>query len=150
MNFPSTETSKVNGKLRSCTLEFPSTALILNRNKWHWKSLRSCPSTEQFVDGVKRSSELSVDAVAAPSTENLENRRSNLDGVDAVDQKTHVCTTYEPLDPQNFSQCWIRTVAPSDSRDSSGLLLVLESGTGILTFVCEAGSASLIMFLSKF
>jgi hypothetical protein len=47
-----------------------------------------------------RSSQLSVDAVAAPSTENLENRRSKLDGVDAVDQKTYVCTTYEKAHAQ--------------------------------------------------
>jgi hypothetical protein len=50
-----------------------------------------------------RSSELSVDAVAAPSTENLENRRSKLDGVDAVDQKTHVCTTYQPVGTSKLS-----------------------------------------------
>lgn len=37
-----------------------------------------------------RSSELSFDAVAAPSTGNLDNRRSKLDGVDGVDQKPHV------------------------------------------------------------
>jgi hypothetical protein len=51
--------------------------------------------TELSVDGLVRrrgdvgSSELSVDAVAAPSTENLENRQSKLDGVDGV---AHVCT----------------------------------------------------------
>jgi hypothetical protein len=49
--------------------------------------------TELSVDGAvrrrgDRSSELSVDAVAAPSTENL---GSKLDGVDAVDLAKNPC-----------------------------------------------------------
>jgi hypothetical protein len=55
------------------------------------KSLRNCLSRDSSVTGEMRSSEFSVNPVAAPLTEHLETRRNNHNG-----ENIHVCTTYEP------------------------------------------------------
>jgi hypothetical protein len=89
--------------------------------------------TESSVDGEMRSSELSVDAVAAPSTGNLENRQSKLDGVDGVDPKGHVCTTYE--------HCPLLLVVPSTLSPLKALPMILLFSSALPVASCRGRSS---------
>jgi hypothetical protein len=79
-----------------------------------------------------QSSKRSVDAVAAPSTENFERRRSKLDNVDAVNQKTHVCTTHiqvmKTAGQKRKHRAKVLVAAPSNAALDEIVLRLLAAG----------------------